>query len=52
MHFNSLFGLPDIFHIQLSNERYICMYLCMYVCMYPDDDRDSGWNISEMNNMW
>jgi hypothetical protein len=24
----------------------------MYLRVYPDDDRDIGWNISEMNNMW
>jgi hypothetical protein len=23
----------------------------MFVCMYPDDDRDSSWNITEINNV-
>jgi hypothetical protein len=48
MYFKSLFGLLDMFHIHLPCERY---WIFLKVCMYPDDDRDSGWNVSEINNV-
>jgi len=38
MYFKSLFGLLDMFHLQLPYERY---WIFLKVCMYPDD-RDSG----------